>query len=807
MIFDSGDTGDAGGGYTITNSLRFRSSGPAYIERTTSTPTSPYKACFVFFVKPGVTSSGSIYAASTGSGTSAARFTIRWDSGNILEVAQWNGASYDIRVSTNRVFRDYSGHMMVKVTIDTTQATASNRVKIQINGDAFETSFGSTTYPSLNSSPYCCLGGKLERIGYSTNPGEAFDGYLSEFRRIDGWTTEPAFTDFLEYDSVVTNWLKPKRYAGSYGANGFYLDFSTGTSLTTLGYDKSGNGNNWTLNNISLTAGVTYDWMLDSPTMGVGAVQPVGNYATLNPLNSAVILTTGNLTFNRNTASWGCVYGSIGISSGKWVWYHRSKASGSVFESIGIAREGESLLVNPGYNSTSYAYNSFDGNKRNNVGSNGGGTAYGATYSSGDVIRVELNMDAGTLEFFKQTGGSGSFVSQGVAYTGLSGTYFPFFGMYGSEAPSVNFGQQPFGDTPTTGFKALCTSNLPTPTGAAGNPRKHFDVLLHTGNGGTQSVTGAQFTPDFAITKARSQANSHTYYDRVRGATNALFSNTTGAEINYSAYLAGFLSDGVSFIGGGGDTNQSGQTYVDWLWKAGGAAVSNTSGTITSQVSANTDAGFSIVTYTGTGANATVGHGLGVAPKFIIVKARSGGTYNWNCYHASLGSPAADYFIGLNTTDARTDYTAANLWNRTAPTSSVFSIGSHPADNNSGTTFVAYCFAEISGYSKFGSYTGNGSSDGPFVFCGFRPRYVLIKCSSNTGLSWAIVDTARNTFNVTNAALFANASDTEFAAQNICDVTANGFKIRVDQTLTNGSGYTYIYAAFADLPFQFALAR
>jgi hypothetical protein len=325
---------------------------------------------------------------------------------------------------------------------------------------------------------------------------------------------------------------------------------------------------------------------------------------------------------------------------------------------------------------------------------------------------------------------------------------------------------------------------------------------LYTGTGATNSITGVGFQPDWVWIKARSAAYSHRLADSVRGAGKELFSNESVAEATNSAngYVSSFNSDGFSLTSGVG-VNGSGTTFVAWNWKANGAGSSNTSGSITSTASASTTSGFSVVTYTGTGANATVGHGLGVAPSFIIVKRRDDGS-SWNCYHISLG--ASQYIQIDGTAGAATN---TGVWNNTAPTSTVFSIGTAFAGvNASGSTHVAYCFAEVAGYSKFGSYTGNGSADGPFVYTGFRPAFFLVKKSDSGSESWVVVDNVRNTSNVMNNLLLPNTSGAEVAATYI-DALSNGFKCRESFSSLNASGGTYIYMAFAQNPFKYSLAR
>jgi len=292
-------------------------------------------------------------------------------------------------------------------------------------------------------------------------------------------------------------------------------------------------------------------------------------------------------------------------------------------------------------------------------------------------------------------------------------------------------------------------------------------------------------------------------YDVVRGTTLDLASNTTAAETTQSTGLTAFGSTGFT-IGALAKINTNAATYVAWQWKANGAGVSNTSGSITSTVSANTTAGFSIVTYTGTGANATVGHGLGVAPSMIITKKRSS-TSDWGVYHTSLTSAA--YYLLLDTAAAQA--LGATYWNSTAPTSSVFSIGTADAVNISTATYVAYCWAAVPGYSAFGSYTGNGSTDGPFVYTGFRPRFIIAKDATNTtSASWMMQDSSRDTYNVGYKSLYANDPSAESVSSNDnVDILSNGFKIRNASSAWNNSGQTFIYAAFAENPLNYSRAR
>jgi hypothetical protein len=465
---------------------------------------------------------------------------------------------------------------------------------------------------------------------------------------------------------------------------------------------------------------------------------------------------------------------------------------------IGIGTSAATLSNYIGADTNGWAYY-FGGDKFTNSTP----TAYGASYTTGDIIGIAFDADTGSLTFYKNG------TSQGVAFTGLtSGPYFPALGL-NDATPNINFGQRPFAYTAPSGFRALNTQNLPTPTiGAtpATQAGKFFNPVLYTGNGfptsGTQSVSGVGFQPDWVWIKSRSAAGSNTLTDVVRGINSQLLTNTTGAQETNTDNITALNSDGFSLgsnTTGSTSVNVNGQTYVAWNWKANGAGVTNTAGSITSTVSANTTSGFSVVTYTATGSVATIGHGLGVAPRMVILKGRSG-TTDWFVYHASIGATKGIY---LNQTSA--EITSANFWNNTAPTSTVFTAGT--GVGGSGVTMVAYCFAEVPGYSRFGSYTGNGSADGPFVFCGFRPRYVMIKRADATN-NWILKDTTRAPYNADGNTLIADLPDAEYGPSNtLIDELSNGFKCRDASASINFSGNTYIFMAFASAPQKFALAR
>ena len=348
---------------------------------------------------------------------------------------------------------------------------------------------------------------------------------------------------------------------------------------------------------------------------------------------------------------------------------------------------------------------------------------------------------------------------------------------------------------------------MPT-TYAIPDGRTVMAATTYTGTGASlainNAVNGVSFQPDWVWAKSRSYADNNVLDDSVRGVQTTLISNSTAAEYSDTTGLTSFNSNGFT-INSASRWNSSAATYVAWQWKAGGTAVSNTFGSITSQVSANTTAGFSIVTYTGTGSTATVGHGLTVAPQMIIVKRRNASGDDWPVYHVGLTSAA--YRIYLDTTGAQVN-DPTGFMNSTAPTSSVFTVGSNGSINGSGGTYVAYCFAPVAGYSAFGSYTGNGSSDGTFVYTGFRPKCLLFKQSSAAGEYWHLMDTTRSPYNGVDLDLYPNLSQAEGTySPPALDLLSNGFKFRTSNSAWNGSGATYIYACWAENPFKYANAR
>ena len=788
-------------GYQIQRSLRFRSGASAYLNRTPASASNRRTWTWSCWVKRGnLGLRNALFGAGTANPNPGGTAFYFNSTTGVLELIVGGGNA--MILSTSAVYRDPSAWYHLLVAVDTTQATSSNRAKLYINGVQV-TAFGTATYPSQNVE-FDVNSTALHAVGSRTDDGappvSTFDGYMAEVNFIDGQALTPS--SFGAINPVTGVWSATK-YAGTYGTNGFYLNFTdnSAATATTIGKDYSGNGNNWTPNNISVTAGVTYDSMLDAP-LGTGGGER-GNYATWNPIVNIgnAIFSNGNLTATNGTS--GASTCTMPVYLGKYYAEFSPSVLGSTnARLIGIFAysAGDSLAQ---YIAKCVAYQP-DGTKRINSTT----SSYGASYTTADVIGVSLDLDNNTIEFFKNN------TSQGVIDTTLSqptGTLWTFGSAQGGAVSSsvvANFGQRPFSYTPPTGFKALHTGNLAAPVIAL--PAQNMAATLYTGTGVARSVSnavnGVSFQPDWVWIKSRNAAQTHGLFDSNRGVQKLLQSNSTAAELTSSAYLTAFDSGGFS-LGTTQFLNGSGDTFVGWQWKAGGTAVTNTAGSITSSVSANVSAGFSVVTWAGNSTNAaTIGHGLGVAPSILITKSRSNAT-SWIFGIGGISGFGVNDYLTLQTTDAKG--TSSTFYQ--AYGSSTFTTGVSAANemNKTGNNYVTYCFTPVAGYSAFGTYTGNGSTDGPFVYLGFRPRWVLVKRTDTAGFGWHLLDSSRNEFNVVGKVLIPNSSaaESDDPSNYGTDFLSNGFKSRTSATGMNASGGTYIYAAFAENPFKNSLAR
>jgi hypothetical protein len=785
------------GGYFLNRSIRTRSSASAYFNRTPSASGSQTIWTWSAWVKRGILNvTPFLLSAAEPSGTTD--YDAIDLSADTLRIYFRGGNSAYLQ--TTQVFRDPSSWYHIIVSVDTTQATSSNRIKLYVNGVQV-TAFSSATYPIQNYATYFNINGRKNTISAAAlpTPSGFFDGYQTEINFIDGQALTP--TSFGAFNPVTGVW-QPIKYVGTYGTNGFYLNFNDNSAATAaaIGKDSSGNGNNWTPNGISVTAGVTYDSMTDVPTLTNATT---ANYAVLNPLytlGSAKTFADGNLKCLGTANAGAQAYGTPTIQGIIGKFY---------LEAIPSNLDSTTSSYIGGF-SSSVAFYAPTGQLYN--GSSW--VAYGASYTTNDVIGLAFDTVAGTIEFFKNG------VSQGQRTGLLLSLGFDIFSS--SNAASVvpswtfNFGQRPFSYTPPSGFNRLNTYNLPAPTIV--NGLKQMGVSLWTGDGSSNRAipNNVQFTPDFVWQKSRSAAsfggNNNQLYDSVRGfgLNKDLASNLTAAEGGSGSAAYGYLSsvDSVNLnttVGASGSQtwNQNTIPYVAWQWKASNApAVTNTAGSISSQVSANPSAGFSVATFTAPASGQfTIGHGLGVAPAFVTVKNLVAASTSWWTYHSALGINNVDY-VALNLTNAEASF--STMWGSGGMTSSTcgFTVG---GSVNASVSHVAYIWASVAGYSAFGSYTGNGSADGTFVYLGLRPRFILIK-NITSASNWMIMDTSRLGYNVNNYTLSPNLTGTEQGYTPL-DILSNGFKIRTTDSNWNTSSNIYIYAAFAENPFNYSLAR
>ena len=725
---------------------------------------------------------------------------LKWDSSGRFFVTQEVSNSTIWKLATTRVFRDYLSWYHVVVAVDTTQATSSNRVKIYING-VQESDFSTASYPSQNYSSNN-LGYNKCRIGASNGYSDAryysgWNGYLAEYHFIDGQYLD---SSYFGYTDPQTGIWRPKKVTGvTYGNNGHYLDFRDSTSTTTLGYDRSGNGLHFSNNNLSVSAGAGNDSFEDSPT---------NNFPTINPLHGTTTnvydARGGNLDFDLSNSEFAIC--SVYLpTSGKWyaecVFTTIESGDVGVFNPDAIHRPDDELSFDGRWSGVRYG----KANGTASIYTDNSAVQTGLTLiTNNDIVGILADRDAGTISFTINGTAKGTPVLISTIYhqnlplafraarTSSSGS---------NVVGSFNFGQRPFSHLPT-GYKSLSSVSRATPS-ASGviRPQRHFGVLSWSGNDSSQTIDGLEFTPDFVWIKARRSGEHHFFTDIIRGAGHRLQSSSQAIESDRSSEVTSFVRGGITIAGTHNEINGGGVNMIGMCWKAGGAAVANSDGSIASSISANQEAGFSIVTWTGNATSgATVGHGLGKVPACIFLKGRNFEDH-WAVYHKGIGTSLSDSnrkLVKLN--DEGVYQTSTGYWNDTSPTSSVFSLGNDQRTNKNEGTFVAYCWAEIPGYSAFGRYRGNGDSDGPYIHLGFRPAFIIYKKSDGGSDNWEMQNTTIDTINPVNESMYPNTSGAQSTGRNV-DFLSNGFKIRNANGNTNeGRSYTYIYMAWAERP-------
>jgi hypothetical protein len=788
-MFGSQWLANAGATHEIEQSVRFNDGDSPYLERTPSSAGNQKIntiSCWVKRTNFGTGASLAMFSAAGGD------YGLTWyiDSSETdfsrERLSLSDGASTLWQANDYRL-RDPASWYHFVFAMDTTQGTQSNRMKVYINGaliTADSNALGENTdYPFFDDV--------VNRIGsWSPNGGAAgryMEGYMAEIHLIDG--AQKAASDFGKYDSTTGEWV-PIKYAGAYGDQGAYLK---GQDSSALGDDTSGEGNDFSSSGLAAN-----DQMSDSPT---------NNWCVLNSINlgTSETLANGNLEVANSASAWRSFSGTHGVSSGKWYW--EATQTGTVGANntalIGIAEYQEAdfsrlaVVTKVGPAAGGYALENYNGKKRDPAETS---EAYADAVTSGQIVGVALDLDNAKIWWsinntWQASGDPAAGTNE--AYASLPAVEWCPAGSLYNATNTYNFGQNAFAYTPPTGFSALNNANTPAP--AIKYPPDYFNTVLYSGNStDDRSISDVGFSPNFSWIKKRGPAaGGHVLYDTVRGATKQLVANSTAAEVtNYQhGFLKSFDSDGFT-LGEGSDTdayaivNESGQTYVAWNWVEGATP------------------GFDIVSYTGNATARTISHNLGVVPKMMIVKNRAD-TDNWAVYHASnTAAPATDYLV-LNANSTTAD--DATVWNDTAPTSSVFSVGTGSLTNGNTEAMIAYVFAPVEGFSAFGSYLGNANANGPMINLGFRPAFVMIKEADTSARDWIIQDATRNPFNAANLQLLPNASSAEaltFYSQSAAiDIVSNGFKVRSSTVRVGENGANYIYAAFAEAPFKTANAR
>ena len=799
----------AAGTYEIERSLRFNAPDSAYLYRTFGTPTSSDTWTLSLWLKRSDFASGIWAGQNVGSDWVAIQFN-----GDHFMWRDRPGGASNVLLTTNRDFRDPTAWYHFVLIYDSTQSTSSDRAQLWVNG-VRETSFSSATYPSQNAdSSWNKASNAYSLGGYNHGAIEQeWSGYMADVHFIDGQNKPPS--NFGETNAITGQWV-PKEYAGTYGNNGFKLDFSdnSNTTSSTLGKDRSGNDNDWTPSGFSVASGADNDSFIDTPT---------NNFCTMNPLTAQnTTVSNGNLTIAPGGNNSGC-YSTIAIpTSGKW-YFEMTKNSGSPM--IGYSARPHLPRTYQYNNETdgivTYMYSAAEIYHGGSTVLLNTGSPWNSP-SNGTVFGILWDRDNHTLKLRFNNGDEES-VSIPSAIRNLPLAFgYSVTTTWGAGSFTYNFGGNGFTYTIPTGYSTLSTANLPEPT--IKNPEKYFDTTLYTGSESAQVINDLEFTPDLIINKVRSHGGHLLWLDRVRGIAGdkMLCSNTTGQEGVEEGLVYGHIvssANGFTHATGSDGSNPwaqmntSGRTFVNWCWLADGTSgSSNTDGDITSTVSANTTAGFSIVKYTGTGTDSdTIGHGLGAEPHLIIIKRRdngAGGT-NWRLYHKQCYDMAINETFELNGT-AGCGVQSDVFDTSTPPTSTVFRPNNHVSVNASGGSYIAWCWAQVDGYSRFDVYEGSGNTDGEYVYCGFKPAFLLVKHFNSSGSEqWVVYDNVRDPENVVtiSTTFGSNAQETTDDGDRYVDFLANGFKLKGGDGATNDGSYNYIYAAFAERPFKYANAE
>ena len=793
MVFSNNLLAGAGGqatGYDIEQSILFNSGDSAAMTRSFGTPTDQNKFTYAFWIKSTKQQNGYNMGINVSGGVTFAGMV--FNGGNMAFYDYTSGsANIDVRTtftSATGKFQDYSTWYHAMFVYDSDQGTDSNRLKFYINGTQFPAadlvgpSGGSVVWPGSGANSKFNASGTTHRISDTVNG--LVDGYMAEIYFIDGQALNP--TSFGKVNSTTGQFV-PIEYSGTFGNNGFYIN---GSNSSDLGEDFSGNNNDFTTSNLAAA-----DQVPDTPTSNADSA--IGNRATLiSSQDGSPTMSEGNTRFSNS--------GGTRIQRttnqplvGKTYW--EVLVNNNNQNTAGVSSDQISTMTNDTFYNQTTLVAGFD---NANFYYNGSFTTYSQPSNS---QRWMFAYDADTGELWSGVNGTWHNSGNPAAGTGevatLSTSYkwFPFIGGKSNADQQIIWGASNMSHTVPTGFTAdLSSYRQSNPTIA--DPSAYFQPTTYTGDGSSSHEINqdgnSTFEPTMVWIKSRSAATDHVIQDQVRG-NFVFYPNQNSAEgATGGGWVSSFDSDGFT-VNVNGPINASGETFAAWQWKAGSSSVSNTDGDITSTVRADSKSGVSVLTYSGNGSdNQEIGHGIGIAPKMIITKRRDS-SGNWTTYHDAVGINKVFY---LNSNAAVASNTEQY---RATPTSSVYTVGVGGDINNSSGTYAAYVFAEVEGFSKISSYTGNGSTDGPFVYTGFKPAFVIFKNISAASQSWEMFDNKRDGLNDANRRLYPNTNEVEPAASDRVRLLSNGFKIVTSGgTHVNGSGNTIIYMAFAKSPFK-----
>jgi hypothetical protein len=785
-------------GYDVANSCRFNEPDDPSMLKTSGSGNQRTFTVSVWLKRSKISSFMAFYSQVTDDNN---YFMMNFQGSDKLDIHDLSGGVEQLNFRTTAVFRDVSAWYHIVVAVDTTQATEGNRFKLWVNGTQ-QTVFDNNTYPDQNDDIDVNVSGEKTRVGAGYDTANYhFDGYLAEVCSIDA--TAYTASDFGEFDEDSPTIWKPKDVSGlTFGTNGFYLDFEASDNL---GNDANG-GTDLTESNLAAA-----DQMVDTPTNNFPTGSPIFEWYYTDNIAMAA-LSEGNLQMNATSDQ---------VQFCKVPFDMTGKV---YFEVMPITQQYQVMgfgepLYNGNSSPTDSAGNNTDGinvyvsTGTENIATRVSGVLTNVsdaiTVSAGSVLQFAYDADTGKA----WVGVDNTWYNSGDPANGTNDTCTfpastrdnmqPAGSDYGTGQGFVwNFGQDSsfagvktaqgnqdgndIGDfyyAPPSGFLALCSKNRSDTT--IDNPELYFQTKTYTGDGSTPSITldgDEDMQPDVVWIKNRDQTDSHCWFDSVRGATKLLYPDTTDDEEDDADTLTSFDSDGFA-LGDDDKVNTNTEAYVAWCWKESATA------------------GFDIVSYTGTGSARDISHSLSALPDRIMVKTRDLSGPDWIIWGDKIHTTPHDALMKLNNQTALSTGLNSSWFNDTNPTTSVFSVGTQGDLNGDGNTYIAYLWTSIQGFSKFGSYTGNGNADGPFIYTGFRPAFVMHKQQTDANTPWMIWDNKRDTFNETGQLLYPDSSLAEADDANPIDILSNGFKLRTSGSYNNDSGNVITYMAFAEAPF------